>query len=158
MKFLRLVLNMLSKLKINCIYEKNGCKEILFIGSLESHEKTCQFEKRICVLCACEELKGHNCIESLLNKNKELVEKVEILEKNLSSSLKHNITLTKNIEKMNSELEKISKELAEIRKKPENKMKYEIDYVSKKAETHKEREVDLPLPSSSSKVYFKHYL
>jgi dynactin complex subunit len=145
---------MLSKLKINCIYEKNGCKEILSIDSLESHEKTCRFEKGICALCACEKLKGHNCIESLLKKNKELVEKVEILEKNLSSSLKHNITLTENIGKKNSELEKISKELAQIHKKPENKKKYDV---SEKAETHRERKVDLPLPSSSSKVYFKHY-
>jgi DNA repair exonuclease SbcCD ATPase subunit len=136
------------------MYEKNGCKEILFVDSLESHEKTCRFEKRTCVLCACEVLKKHNCIESLLKKNKELVEKVEILEKNLSSSLKHNITLNKNIEKKNSELEKVSKELAEIHKKPENKKKYEVDDVSKKAETHRKREVDLPLPSSSSKVYF----
>lgn len=46
------VLNvLLSKLQIYCAYRNNGCQEKLGYDALETHEKTCEYERVPCHLC-----------------------------------------------------------------------------------------------------------
>jgi hypothetical protein len=51
---------MLGKLKIRCIYEKNGCKKISFLFNLKNHEKICRFNQ-----CFCLRSVDHDCIQEL---------------------------------------------------------------------------------------------
>ncbi len=76
---------MLGKLKIHCIYEKNGCKEILLLENITNHEKFCRFEKRICDKCSCERSANHDCVKSLLESKQRLTENDE----KLQTKLKH---------------------------------------------------------------------
>jgi hypothetical protein len=59
---------MLGKMKICCINEKDGCKEILSLDNLDNHEKLCRCDKCFCILSG-----DHNCIQSLLDSEKRLI-------------------------------------------------------------------------------------
>ncbi len=50
-----MVTNMLGKMRIRCIYDKNGCKGILLLDNLENHQKSCRFNKKICEKCFCDQ-------------------------------------------------------------------------------------------------------
>ncbi len=89
---------MLGKLKIRCIYNKNGCQEILLLNNLEKHEKTCRFAKPYCEKCFCEFSVDHDCVKSLLELNQKLIERNSELQKELNSA-------TDKIVSMNSEIE-----------------------------------------------------
>jgi hypothetical protein len=52
----------MGMLKIRCIYEKNGCEEILFLNNLTNHERSCPFERNLCRICACERSLEHDCV------------------------------------------------------------------------------------------------
>jgi len=65
---------MLGKMKIRCINELKGCKEVLKVDNLDLHEKCCHFNKPICVKCKCHMDSDHDCIESLLESNRKLIE------------------------------------------------------------------------------------
>jgi hypothetical protein len=74
---------MLGKLKIRCIYDKNGCKEILSIDNLNNHQNSCRFEKKICKKCFCEQSINHDCIETLLELKQESDRKINELQNEL---------------------------------------------------------------------------
>ena len=85
----RISRNLLSKLRISCIYEENGCKEPLEYISVYSHQEKCQYRKERCPNKDCElemtllDLKAHAdkcphlvvpcqfCKELLKNRDKE---------------------------------------------------------------------------------------
>ncbi len=86
----------MGKLKIRCIYETNGCKDVIFLENVYSHEKSCQFNKKICVKCLCDQLHDHDCIQSLLDfKHKLLQNNTELLQKNNELEDKLNLALNK---------------------------------------------------------------
>jgi hypothetical protein len=96
---------MLGKLKIRCIYNKNGCQEVLLLDNLENHEKTCRFDKPFCDRCFCLLLADHNCVESLLQSKRILIETNNQL-KESNSQLKEELNLANNkISSLNSEIE-----------------------------------------------------
>ncbi len=70
----------MGKLRIRCIYEKNGCKEILSLDNLNNHQISCRFDKRICEKCFCELCVNHDCIKSLLEAKKKADEKINDLQ------------------------------------------------------------------------------
>jgi hypothetical protein len=76
----RILTNILGKLKIRCIYDKNGCKEILSLDNLNNHEISCLFDKRTCEKCFCELSVNHDCIKSLLEAKKKVDEKINDLQ------------------------------------------------------------------------------
>ncbi len=53
---------MLGKLRIRCINEKNGCKEISLLSNLDSHETKCH-DKSICDQRFCLRSVNHNCVK-----------------------------------------------------------------------------------------------
>jgi hypothetical protein len=100
---------MLGKLKIRCIYDKNGCEEILLLDNLEHHEKICRFNKSFCEKCFCNLSIDHNCIESLLQSKQNLIESNDqLIEDNNKLKEKLNFTNDK-ISSLNSEIENYSR-------------------------------------------------
>jgi hypothetical protein len=104
----------LGKLKIRCIYNKNGCKEILFLDNLKDHEKICsfykkicRFDKKICDKCFCQESVNHNCFKSLLESKQKSEERIEELQKEL-------IISTNKLAVMNSEIENYLQTIQEL--------------------------------------------
>jgi hypothetical protein len=73
----------LGKLKIRCIYEKNGCKEILLLDNLDNHQNKCRFYKNECQKCFCDQSLNHDCIKSLLDSKEKLLQSNKNLEKEL---------------------------------------------------------------------------
>ncbi len=65
----------MGKLKIRCIYEKNGCKDVLLLHNLENRENFCGFNEKIFEKCLCDKLVDHNCIQSLSNFKQKLLQK-----------------------------------------------------------------------------------
>ncbi|CAF3296634.1 unnamed protein product [Rotaria socialis] len=47
----RFILNKLSKLQITCIYQMNGCKEVITYEALEKHETQCGYQPQQCSGC-----------------------------------------------------------------------------------------------------------
>jgi len=72
---------MLGKLKIRCIYNENGCQQILSLDNLQNHEKNCSFN--FCDKCLCKRSVDHDCIKSLLESKQELVESNDKLVKEI---------------------------------------------------------------------------
>jgi LPS O-antigen subunit length determinant protein (WzzB/FepE family) len=89
---------MLGKLKIRCIYEMNGCKEILLLDNLINHEKSCRFDKKICEKCFCSQSVNHDCVKSLLQSKQELTQSNDDLKKELKLLTEKNSTLKSTIE------------------------------------------------------------
>jgi hypothetical protein len=105
---------MLGKLKIRCIYDKNGCKEILLLDNLENHEKICRFDKAFCEKCFCNLSLDHNCIESLLQSKQNLIESNnQLIEDNNKLKEKLNFTNDK-ISSLNFEIENYSRTIQEL--------------------------------------------
>jgi chromosome segregation ATPase len=103
-----MVNNMLGKLKIRCVYEKNGCKEILLLDNLENHEKTCCYDKKTCEKCFCDLSSDHDCVKSLLDSKQELTKSNEELEKELKFA-------TEKISSMKSEIENYLQTIQELK-------------------------------------------
>jgi len=103
--FLRAFTNMLGRLKIRCIYSKNGCETVHYLDSLEKHEKQC--DKKLCNKCFCERSVKHDCIESLLASNRELSENNNELQKMLELA-------TDKISSMKSEMENYLQTIQEL--------------------------------------------
>ncbi len=99
---------MLGKLKIRCVYEKNGCKEILLLDNLENHEKTCCYDKKTCEKCFCDLSSDHDCVKSLLDSKQELTKSNEELEKELKFA-------TEKISSMKSEIENYLQTIQELK-------------------------------------------
>jgi hypothetical protein len=76
----------LGKLKIRCIYDKNGCQEILLLDNLDNHQKTCRFENFLCDKCFCEEPVDHDCVKSLLESKRKLIQSNAELNDELKSA------------------------------------------------------------------------
>jgi hypothetical protein len=74
---------MLGKMKIRCIYDKNGCKEVLLLDNLENHQKSCRFDKTFCDKCFFRQSTDHNCVERLLECKRELLENNNKLQEEL---------------------------------------------------------------------------
>jgi hypothetical protein len=105
---------MLGKLKIRCIYNKNGCKEILLLDNLENHEKTCRFDKPFCDKCLCILSVDHNCVESLLESKQVLIESNNQLIEN-NNKLKEELNLANDkIISLNSEIENYLRTIQEL--------------------------------------------
>jgi hypothetical protein len=81
-----MVTKKLGKMRIHCIYDENGCKEILLLDKLENHQKSCCFTKKICEKCFCDQSSKHDCVKSLLNSKQELIKSNEELQKELKSA------------------------------------------------------------------------
>jgi hypothetical protein len=102
-----MVINMLGKMRIRCIYDKNGCKGILLLDNLENHQKSCRFNKKICEKCFCDQSSNHDCVKGLLDSKQELIKSNEELQKELKSA-------TKKISSMKSEIEKYLQTIQEL--------------------------------------------
>jgi hypothetical protein len=102
-----MVTNMLGKMRIRCIYDKNGCKGILLLDNLENHQKSCRFNKKICEKCFCDQSSNHDCVKGLLDSKQELIKSNEELQKELKSA-------TKKISSMKSEIEKYLQTIQEL--------------------------------------------
>jgi hypothetical protein len=89
---------MLGKLKIRCIYNENGCKEILILDNLENHQKSCRFDKPICDQCFGLRSVDHNCVKYLLESQQKLIESNKELQKELNSAKDKISSLEKEIE------------------------------------------------------------
>ena len=67
----------LSKLRVRCAYEQNGCRMLLYYYDLEQHEKQCEFENIPCQVCQLplsrrQPIITHSrraCFEEMLRKN-----------------------------------------------------------------------------------------
>ncbi len=77
----------MGKLKIRCIYQENGCEDVLLLENLVNHENSCQFNKKICKKCLCDKLVDHDCIQSLLDFKQKLLQTNNELEDKLNSAL-----------------------------------------------------------------------
>jgi hypothetical protein len=77
---------MLGKLKIRCIYDKNGCQEILLLDNLDNHQKSCRFENLLCDKCLCEEPVDHDCVKSSLESKQKLTQSNTELKDELKSA------------------------------------------------------------------------
>ncbi|CAG2112816.1 unnamed protein product, partial [Medioppia subpectinata] len=75
----RLVLNMLSNLRLHCPHKDKGCDEVLTLECHDNHIITCRFNKKTCGKCLCETLSEHNCVDSLLQQNRVLREDVQTI-------------------------------------------------------------------------------
>ncbi len=73
----------MKKLKTRCIY-KNERKDALF---LDNHESSGRLTKKICEKCLCDEIVGHDCIQSLLNFKQKLQQSNNELQDKLNSAL-----------------------------------------------------------------------
>jgi hypothetical protein len=100
---------MLGKLKIRCIYEKNGCKEILCLNNLDNHQNKCRFDKMICEKCSCVRSSGHDCVNSLLELKHNLIQNNEQLQKELNLA-------TDKIKSMKSEIKNYLQTIEELSK------------------------------------------
>ncbi len=65
----------MGKLKIHCVYQENGSKEISLLSDLDNHEKSCRFDKPICDQCFWLQSVYQNCVKSLLEIKTKLEEK-----------------------------------------------------------------------------------
>ena len=106
--------NIYYSIKYYCNFKSKGCKiKDLLIEQIIPHEKICEFNENISIECLkCKETymkneeEKHDCINSLLEKNKKLLEKIEEIKLNNNE----NTTITNNfIEKDFSYLEKTLK-------------------------------------------------
>jgi hypothetical protein len=102
-----MVTNMLGKMRIRCIYDKNGCKEVLMLENLENHEKLCRFNKKICEKCFCGQSLNHDCVKSLLDSKQELIKSNEELQKELKIA-------TDKISSMKSEIQNYLQTIQEL--------------------------------------------
>jgi hypothetical protein len=105
---------MLGKLKIRCIYNKNGCEEILLLDNLENHEKICRFDKSFCEKCFCNLSVDHNCIESLFQSKQNLIESNnQLIDDN--NKLKERLNFANDkISSLNSEIENYLRTIQEL--------------------------------------------
>ena len=57
----------ISRLKVKCDFESNGCREVMEIKSLSDHIIFCRFKYRMCEICGIyfEINYGHNCFEPM---------------------------------------------------------------------------------------------
>lgn len=74
----RLVLNLLAKLRIRCLYHSNGCQIVSDLQSLVNHEDYCLFNpNRKCCDCGIRVNEfTHNCVNSLKLLNTSLAEEM----------------------------------------------------------------------------------
>ncbi len=101
-------------MKIRCIYNKNGCQEILLLNNLENHEKTCRFGKPFCDKCLCILSIDHNCVENLLESKQVLIESNNQLIEN-NNKLKEELNLANDkIISLNSEIEDYLRTIQEL--------------------------------------------
>ena len=91
----------ISKLKINCDFEFNGCQKSLELGLLSNHLKEC--DHRLCKKCDFEYVIGkvdeHNCLELLKNGLKEWKNKFEESEKRVKGLKTENSKLRTDVHK-----------------------------------------------------------
>ncbi len=117
----------MGKLKIRCIYNENGCQEILLLNNLENHEKTCRFGKPFCDKCHCILSVNHNCVESLLESKQVLIESNNQLIEN-NNKLKEELNLANGkIISLNSEIEdylRTIQELTNVKRVPYIQMQF----------------------------------
>jgi hypothetical protein len=100
---------MLGKLKIRCIYDKNGCKEILSLANLNNHQNSCLFGKKICEKCFCEQSLNHDCIKTLLELKQESDRKINELQNELKLAKEEIFSLKSEKENYLQTIEEVSK-------------------------------------------------
>ena len=101
----RLIKRIIENLKIKCDYTTEGCQSIVKIESLSRHHDQCEFNPNNFIECQCGlivkkiDLDKHNCVEVLLNINKELRETIKQKDNEIErlKSLKTRINLVKSI-------------------------------------------------------------
>jgi hypothetical protein len=99
---------MLGKLKIRCIYDKNGCQEILLLDNLDNHQKSCRFENLLCDKCFCEEPVDHDCVKSLLESKQKLIQSNSELKEELKSAKEMISSLKSEIESYLQTIQELS--------------------------------------------------
>lgn len=112
-KLNRFEMNIFQTIKYFCDFKSKGCKvENLTIDQISKHEKNCEYNENKLVKCEkCNEIyfkkseEEHDCIKILLQKNKELLNKLEELNIYKEKINDNNINDFKN-DKKNSIFEK----------------------------------------------------
>jgi hypothetical protein len=68
--------NLLDTIEVKCDFHAKGCKEILTIKYIKQHTQCCDFNpNKLCDICSAmigDEIKGHQCVKNLLDKNRNL--------------------------------------------------------------------------------------
>lgn len=91
-------------MKIRCINEKDGCKEILSLDHLDNHEKSCRCDKCFRMLTV-----DHNCIQSLLDSEKKLIQSNEALKGELKRAMDKISSMYLEIEDYSQTIEQLKK-------------------------------------------------
>jgi len=111
----KFILRLFSNLRVKCIYDEKGCKEVVSYDCIDEHEKTCQFNfNRInkCENCLVEfpysAKDSHECVKELVRIVGNLTKKLESL------SLEHDTLKKSSIIFSNSNSVEVPKDKKEM--------------------------------------------
>ncbi|CAG2175107.1 unnamed protein product [Oppiella nova] len=83
----RLLETMLGKLKISCDNKDYGCPEVVPLEDLDHHKANCEFKATQCPRCLCDKKPNHDCIEALMQLNRNANQEIQSLKHQTSFNM-----------------------------------------------------------------------
>lgn len=107
---IRLVQNMLNKLKIRCVFFPKGCMEIATVETIEGHQKYCLFDKELCKTCGFVSDSEHDCLRSLIDYKTNMSTIMDKMQKELEDSNTQNRNLRAQIDNYMRTIQDLTKD------------------------------------------------